>query len=142
MLPEAIPWLAAAYDQIGNRTGFCELLQSWVKKFPRSSLVLALTLEVEREKGQQAALDVLSSQLKSRPSLRGLNLLIDYHLHNSEGRAKENLELLKALIENLVSAKPAFQCDSCGFSGQHMHWLCPGCKKWGTVRPIRGVEGE
>lgn len=142
LLPETIPMLADAFARIGDRNAFCALLQRWVDKFPRSSLVLALTAELERERGDVAAAQLLSEQLKSRPSLRGLNQLIDYHLQHSDGSARENLGLLKTLIGNLVAAKPAFQCDHCGFAGQRLHWLCPGCKKWGRIKPIAGVEGE
>ncbi|MDH5369549.1 MAG: hypothetical protein OEW99_05965, partial [Gammaproteobacteria bacterium] len=33
-------------------------------------------------------------------------------------------------------------CHVCGFNGKTLHWQCPGCKRWDTVKPIQGVEGE
>lgn len=142
MLPETIPLLVEAFAQLDDRRGFSLLLQHWVEKYPRSSLVLALTTEIEREQGDVAAAKLLTEQLKSRPSLRGLNQLIEYHLQHAAGRSQENLGILKTLISALVTSKPVYQCDHCGFAGQHLHWLCPGCKQWGHIKPIAGVEGE
>jgi lipopolysaccharide biosynthesis regulator YciM len=142
MLPETIPLLIDAFAQLDDRRALAELLQRWVDKYPRSSLVLALTAEREKEQGDIAAAKLLAEQLKTRPSLRGLNQLIEYHLQHADGRAQENLGLLKTLISTLVVSKPVYQCDHCGFSGQQLHWLCPGCKKWGHIKPIAGVEGE
>jgi len=146
MLPETIPLLVDAFARLDDRRAFPVLLQRWVEKYPRSSLVLALTTEFEKEQGDVAAAKLLAEQLKTRPSLRGLNQLIEYHLQHADGRAQENLGLtlglLKALISALVTSKPVYQCDHCGFAGQQLHWQCPGCKKWGHIKPISGVEGE
>lgn len=141
MLPEAVALLAQAFEQLNDRSGFHTLLRQWVEKYPRSTLVLAMAAEIEREQGEQAAAALLSEQLRQRPSLRGLKQLIEYQAHQHQGDA-ENLELLRTLIGNLVDAKPAYRCNSCGFAGHQLHWLCPGCKTWGSVRPIHGIEGE
>jgi len=146
MLPETIPLLADAFASVNDRPAFLQLLQRWVGKYPRNSLVLALTAELEKEQGDQAAAKLLAEQLKSKPSLRGLNQLIEYHLQHADGHTQENLGLplglLKALIGTLINSKPVYQCDHCGFAGQQLHWHCPGCKKWGHIRPIVGLEGE
>jgi len=31
---------------------------------------------------------------------------------------------------------PRYRCDNCGFVGRTLHWSCPGCKRWNTVKPI------
>ncbi|HSR62973.1 MAG TPA: hypothetical protein VLN56_06175, partial [Gammaproteobacteria bacterium] len=30
----------------------------------------------------------------------------------------------------------------CGFDAKLLHWQCPGCKTWNSIKPIHGVEGE
>jgi len=146
MLPETIPLLADAFASLDDQPAFVQLLQRWVDKYPRNSLVLALTAELEKEQGDRAAAKLLAEQLKTKPSLRGLNQLIEYRLQHADGRTQENLGLplglLKALIGTLIDSKPVYQCDHCGFAGQRLHWQCPGCKKWGYIKPIAGVEGE
>jgi len=141
MLPEAIALLAQAYDQLNDRGRFHALLRQWVEKYPRSTLVLAMAAEIEREQGEQAAAALLADQLRHRPSLRGLQQLIEYQSHQNPGET-QNLELLRTLIGSLVDAKPAYRCSHCGFAGHQLHWLCPGCKTWGSIKPIHGIEGE
>jgi lipopolysaccharide biosynthesis regulator YciM len=41
-----------------------------------------------------------------------------------------------------MQAKPRYRCGYCGFSARTLYWQCPGCKKWGTIKPIYGIEGE
>jgi lipopolysaccharide biosynthesis regulator YciM len=36
----------------------------------------------------------------------------------------------------LLDKQPAYQCTRCGFMARRLHWQCPGCKGWGTVRPV------
>ena len=53
-----------------------------------------------------------------------------------------SLVLLKELVEEQIKQRPKYRCHSCGFSGGQIHWLCPSCKKWGQVKPIKGLDGE
>jgi len=93
-------------------------------------------------KGDVEGAYVLSEYLKKRPSVRGLHRLIDFHLANTEGPAKENLSLLQAFTQQMIHNKPVYQCNACGFDGKALHWHCPTCQEWGTIKPIHGLEGE
>ena len=33
-------------------------------------------------------------------------------------------------------------CNHCGFAGRQLHWFCPGCKYWGTIKVIKDVGSE
>ena len=46
------------------------------------------------------------------------------------------------MLERVIEVKPLFACKLCGFRGKEMHWQCPGCKSWNTVKPISSIEGE
>ena len=67
---------------------------------------------------------------------------IELSLARSEGPAHENLLTLKNMTDQLLENKPVYKCHNCGFCGRTLHWQCPGCKHWNTVKPIHGVEGE
>ncbi|MEC9127362.1 MAG: lipopolysaccharide assembly protein LapB, partial [Pseudomonadota bacterium] len=54
----------------------------------------------------------------------------------------DSLRLLKELVEKQMLQRPKYRCGSCGFSGRKLYWLCPSCKKWGVVKPIKGLDGE
>ena len=59
-----------------------------------------------------------------------------------EGRAKNSLNTLKHLVEEQLKVKPSYCCRKCGFSPHSIYWHCPSCKSWGTVKPIKGLDGE
>jgi len=90
--------------------------------------------------GPGAAIDFISAQLGLKPSLRLLNALLELRILEAE--QQEPLQLMKSAIEKVLAESPAYQCHRCGFSGKKLHWLCPSCKSWGSIRPIKGVTGE
>jgi len=49
---------------------------------------------------------------------------------------------LQMLTKQLQEEKPEYQCGQCGFQAHHLHWQCPGCNRWNTIKPIVGVSGE
>lgn len=141
-IPEAIAQLLQLQDAIGGPEKLLRLLQEIHSKRPTVSTVLAIAELLQAAKGDKVAADFIAVEVKRRPTLRGLQRLIALHIAHSSGEAQANLQLLKGLVDGLISGKPKYRCRECGFSGRQLHWLCPGCKTWGTVRPIIGIEGE
>ncbi len=140
-LPEAIEDICMCFEKSGRENDLLPYLQELYKKHPGTSLLLALTDKMRCVKGEQAAADYLAQELRESPSLKGvLRLLQSEYLQGSERR--RDMALATDVLCKLVSLHPAHRCQSCGFSGRELHWLCPTCKSWGTVKPVRGVEGE
>jgi lipopolysaccharide assembly protein B len=106
------------------------------------SIALTLAHFLKRSEGEKAAILFLSQYLKNHPSLKGLQQLIKWHKSVAGDTAQSSLELLESIVNQLISTKPLFRCDSCGFSGKQLHWQCPSCKNWETYQPITGIEGE
>ncbi|GGC88384.1 lipopolysaccharide assembly protein LapB [Halopseudomonas salina] len=78
--------------------------------------------------------------IQSQPSLRGLMYLIDLHLDHVDAKGKENLLILRGVVEALVREKHRYRCTSCGFLAKRLHWQCPTCHGWSTIRPLKGHE--
>jgi len=142
LLPEALDTLRACYDAQGQRQQLRDYLEASLEDFPSTRLALAVCEEITLREGQGAAAEFLAQQMRLRPTLRGLCSLTAMHRDRAEGEARENLDVLQALLQTLVAGKPAYQCQHCGFPGRHLHWQCPSCKQWNTVQPIRGSEGD
>ncbi len=104
--------------------------------------MIAAAEDLLESEGSTVAEEFLTNHLAKKPSLRGLEQLLGLKLSASEGEARDNLNLLQSLVKPLVEARPSYRCTHCGFSGRHLHWFCPGCKYWGTVKPIRGTSHE
>ena len=105
-----------------------------------SNLMLAETLcELH---GIEAAKQCIVTELKQRPTVRGIDRLIAYSLDGAQGEAQESLSLLKDVTTRLIEQKLNYMCGNCGFKGRSLHWHCPSCKSWNSVKPIHGIEGE
>lgn len=107
-----------------------------------ASVVLALAERIRAEQGDRATGEYLIGQLKLRPSLRELLRLVELHVQHAQGSTRESLALLQEVLQRLVARLPRYRCRRCGFQGQQLHWRCPSCKNWNSVRPVTGIEGE
>lgn len=141
LLPEALPILLRSASAISDHE-LERMLARWYQLESSTSILIAQAEIRGRLQGVEAAAALLSAAMKKRPTLRGLLALLDLHLSVSQGRAKENLGLLQRLLTQMVAEKPVYICSHCGFSGKHLHWLCPGCKRWGSLQRIKGPEGD
>jgi lipopolysaccharide biosynthesis regulator YciM len=78
--------------------------------------------------------------IQRHPSLRGLLYLIDLHLDHVDTKGRDNLLILRGVVEALVLEKRPYRCTSCGFMAKRLHWQCPTCHGWSTIRPLKGRE--
>ncbi|MGO1502830.1 MAG: lipopolysaccharide assembly protein LapB [Marinobacter sp.] len=139
--PESIDRLMKLEHEHGDIGRLAKKLRKLYGAYPSTSLLLALVESVERVSGRPAAIDLLRQELEIRPSVRGLLRMVEMAgyekgMTTDEGRLVSRIGLL------ILANRPVYRCVSCGFSGQQLHWLCPSCKQWETVRPIQGVEAE
>jgi len=139
--PEAVDRLMKLEREHGDVGRMVKKLRKLYEKYPSTSLLLALVESVERSSGRPAAIDLLRQELETRPSVRGLLRLVEMAGYE-KGMTTDEGRLVSRIGHLLLSNRPVYQCVSCGFSGQQLHWLCPSCKQWETIRPIQGVEAE
>jgi lipopolysaccharide biosynthesis regulator YciM len=140
-IPELLEdYLALAADSGQAARGRAKL-EEWAQRYRGISLTLKLADYLGEEQGGDAAGRFLVETLADKPSVRGLDRLVelkaDGHL-----RAEASDDILKAVTARLLARQPAYRCTHCGFSGQTHHWQCPSCRHWSTTRKIQGVLGE
>lgn len=139
---QGLDMVCECYDRLGEQKALQKYLMGLLEQYPSNSLILKIAERLRWSDDDYQAADFIADQLKERPSIRTLNRLVELQLPHSDGRARENLQLLKQLVDQVIQEKPSYCCNKCGFTGNSLHWLCPGCKSWGTVKPIKGVAGE
>lgn len=137
-LSETIVPLRFCYEKIQQEEEFISYLWLHLNKHPRTAIVIAISEYIKKQQGNRAAINFIAEQIRKSPSLRGLDRLIELYLTISQGDAKDKLLLLKDLVATLLTDKPAYRCNDCGFSTSNLYWYCPGCKHW-TVRPIHSL---
>ncbi len=143
-LPVFLSEAVACFQQAGETQGLKHWLESLMREYPGIAPVLALAEIIEAEEGSQAAATFVAGALQDRDSVRGLEALIRLSKKNSgtSGDKHEHLEVLHHLVKKLLDKKPRHRCHYCGFSARRLHWQCPSCKSWGSVKPVQGIEQD
>lgn len=138
---EAVDRLMKLEHEHGDIGRLVKKLRKLYESYPSTSLLLALVESVERSHGRPAAIDLLRQELEIRPSVRGLLRLVEMAGYE-KGMTTDEGRLVSRIGHLILANRPVYRCVNCGFSGQQLHWLCPSCKQWETIRPIQGVEAE
>jgi lipopolysaccharide biosynthesis regulator YciM len=141
-LPEVIGPLRKCYELQQQSAVMMSYLESMLDRYKGVAPMLALADMIQRQQGDQAASEFLASRLRANPSVRGLERLVQLKMANLQDCARESMEDLRSVTVRLVEDKPLYRCKHCGFTGKSLHWQCPGCKTWGSVKPMKGIDGE
>jgi len=116
-------------------------MEHWAEHYDGVSLLLSQTAVIREEQGIEAATRYLAEALTRRPSVKGLDRLIELKLEGGP-ETESGDEILRAVAQKLLARQPSYRCTHCGYAGHSHHWQCPSCKNWSTTRVIRGVLGE
>jgi lipopolysaccharide assembly protein B len=135
-LPETVATLRKCYQQLDDEATLKTYLQDCLGESPPPKLLLAVAEDICEAGGKKAASEFLSNRLAQQPSLRGLARLIELEQDVAQDRSGTNLALLQVLVDRLLEDRPQYRCLHCGFSGRQLHWFCPGCQYWGTIKSI------
>ncbi len=141
-IPDILEPILRCYDAADRQEEARQFLGEVIERYRGVSPVIALAELILGEQGRQPAAEFISDQLRKRPSVRGLAYLIGLNLHDTEGQQRDNLLILQDLTSKLLEGKPVYRCNQCGFGTRSLHWHCPSCKRWNSVKPIHGVAGE
>ena len=141
-LPEVIGPLLHCYKNLDKPEQMLTYLREILTRHDAISIMLNLAELIQFYHDDETAEDFIEDFLHHRPSLRGMDRLIDINIKHAKEPVQEKLRILKSVTSQLLEDKPVYSCHVCGFNGKTLHWQCPGCKRWDTVKPIQGVEGE
>jgi lipopolysaccharide biosynthesis regulator YciM len=117
-------------------------LEDMVTRHGGITPILVLAELIAEKHGAADAVKFITAELKKRPTVRGVDHLIQYVLAQAEGNTRESLISIKELTEKLLKNRSVYKCSQCGFDAKSLHWQCPGCKNWNTIKPVYGLEGE
>jgi lipopolysaccharide assembly protein B len=140
-IPEVLEDYRETAVVAGETQRYRSKLDEWAARYKGISLILKLTDFIASEQGGDAAGQFLVEALTNKPSVKGLDRLIELKAGGSLDTESSN-DILKAVTTRLLTRQPRYRCHHCGFSGQAHHWLCPSCRNWNTTKRIQGVLGE
>lgn len=140
---EAIPFLKTCYGHVERPGEFKAFLKKCVEFDPSNTAVLALADMIHEEDGIDAAQYYIYRSLVRKPNLKGFFRLMDYNLAEAEdGRAKDSLIVLRNMVGEQIKASPHYRCTRCGLTVNSLYWMCPGCRSWASVKPLRDFEHQ
>ena len=138
---EALPLLNECYNKLNKQEEFKQFLQLCVDKDTGNVAELMLADIIEKQNGLDSAQYYMYRELLKHPNLKGFYRLMDYHVADAEqGKAKKSLLLLRNMVGEQIKAVPNYRCQKCGFTVNTIYWLCPACRSWSTIKPVRDFE--
>ena len=141
-ISEVIEPMLSCYRNLGQMHEAKEYLSDILRKYGGISCLLSLTELIIEEQGEEEGLKFISMQLSKRPTVKGVDKLLEYVMAKADGEIRDNLCTIKELTAKLLVNRSFYRCHQCGFDAKLLHWHCPSCKNWGSIKPIYGVEGE
>ncbi len=139
-LGEVAGRIAQVYRQLGDAQGLYDYFRNALNRHGGMPLALTFAEVIRDRDGVDAAEKFVVEWLRKRPNVHGLHQLIVLNLVEVSGTARDDLLLLKGIIEELRAQQLGYACVQCGFRGKGLHWLCPGCNRWNTIKPVQEEE--
>ncbi len=136
---EVLDDMRSCYQVLGKRVQLIAFLKQVLKTAHSIELLLGVARLLRSEKGDEEALFFLGDELAKRPSLLGIQYMLELDLPSSMAYTK-HLSLVKKSLDKLLVNKPVYKCGHCGFTGVDMHWCCPSCKTWASIKPIQEFQ--
>ncbi|GAA5316962.1 MAG: lipopolysaccharide assembly protein LapB [Candidatus Pelagadaptatus aseana] len=133
-VPEIVPRLSQCYRMSGRPEALKKALEQMLEQHFHPAIVLELSELVYKEQGRDAALVFISAHIDRAPSLSVAEKMLSL-----QGQAGDevSIQMASKAVQSINKTRAKYRCTSCGFGGQQLHWLCPGCKSWSTVKPTR-----
>jgi lipopolysaccharide biosynthesis regulator YciM len=139
-LSEIINSLQDCYAATGDESELVDYLRRIVRDHHGVELILKAAHMVREHEGDEAALQFLAEEVNARPSLKGVQYLLELDLLKLDDQDSLHLRVVKNSLDKLLANKPVYRCNSCGFTGMEMHWCCPSCKRWSSIQPIQEFQ--
>jgi len=143
LFADALPTAKLVFTDTQDPEGYQELLAGAMAAGAGASVVVALAEHLISLDEIKAAENIVLDALYRHPTMKGFQHLMQMHLRQAEeGQAKQSLTMLEQLVEQQIKFRPSYRCKECGFPSHGLYWYCPSCKKWGSIKRIRGLDGE
>ena len=137
----ATGWLRA-HESLGELPRGLAALEVAHRAHPGVDTLAAIADALASAQGPAQALRWADEQLRSQPSLLGLEKLLGLRRAVAGEAEQSDLALIQRLITPQARRLSRYVCMNCGFKARQFYWQCPGCSRWDTYAPRRGEELE
>ena len=143
LFPEALAIAKEVYQSTKDLSTYRELLREALEQGAGASVAITLAQQMIAQGETQDAEKLILDGLYRHPTMKSFQHLMKMQIqHAEDGQAKQSLNMLAELVEQQIKFRPSYRCTECGFPSHTLYWHCPSCKSWGTIKRIRGLDGE
>jgi lipopolysaccharide biosynthesis regulator YciM len=136
LLGDIIYDLTEAFRALNDEPGLRRYLEQLALAHTSPRLFQALSRLVDTHDGSDAALSLVAERVRQHPSLQGLSELLGLLGRNEGAEPRREIDLVREVLARLAGRESGYLCQQCGFQGQALHWQCPACYEWLTMKPI------
>lgn len=137
VIPEALVLWWRAYADVEYRQAARATLQKLVEFDPGVRALLVRADVLGEEQGLAEAEQLLADKLVERPSMALLQRLLKIDAGREDHSALiGKLTVASEVIQRAIDRNPSYRCQRCGFGARTLHWQCPSCKSWSSVKPV------
>jgi lipopolysaccharide biosynthesis regulator YciM len=129
-----------AYKQLGRGEEGLNLLRAYLEKYPSLDALNVVFQATFERHGAEPAYRLVRDELRRTPTLLGLDKLLEAQLLDAPMERRQDLELIKSLVNQHTQNLAMYKCDNCGFRARQYYWHCPACASWETYSPRRTEE--
>ena len=153
-IAEVLPQIVEVLRARGSEA-LIEELERLYRIRPGSALILALADALAEAQGRAAAGERLARHLQDYADPIALERLLGLAEASRDPESPmgppmalgwPHLATVRRVVHRVGERLGAYQCDHCGFLARRLHWQCPSCKHWGTIKaaqpgPMQGDAG-
>lgn len=131
-LSEMLPLAYSCHKKLESMPVFLNELRALYEHKGELLVLRYLAKAVEMCEGGDAVISLLMQELPQYPQMEVAGALLKIVLDERGPASLRNYVQVKGLLKKLTDSKYHYQCASCGFTGEQLHWLCPSCKSWAS----------
>ena len=130
-LPLVVMNLIECYRNQSNLRSLISYLRSADEKNDSISLTPVIVDLISEVYDASAAIEYLSERMKFKPSLDGIQKMLEINLSDVDNQQN----YIKEVVDQLMIDQSGYQCSKCGYSAKTLYWLCPSCHTWSGMKP-------
>ncbi|MCG6889377.1 MAG: lipopolysaccharide assembly protein LapB [Gammaproteobacteria bacterium] len=113
-----------------------EFLQEQYRLQPSTRIAMALLEHYARNDEIEKARQFLSDILHQSPSFEAFEFALRFLKSNPE-QLGETWDTLSVFLKALQDKKIEYVCSRCGYDSHAIQWLCPSCRNWASMKPVK-----
>lgn len=141
-LPEVIQEIVEGYRAQSDLRTLRQFLESVTTQYPSSGSQLQLAELIRQQEGDASAIEYLGQQLARLPSMPGLIRLVELQCQSPANDGNPLLNSVRSHLNSLMADNANYQCHQCGFQAKQLHWQCPSCRRWSTIKRKPLLEAD